>query len=373
MAAASDESALAAAFVALSNVRDSKVRSLKHVFASMTVMVYDMLLTLSEEVATIWSGKGSIGKYLFLVNRYVAPILFTFDLYYQLSPHPSLEVTLIDCKRAYLPPNLLGIASLTSVEFILVLRTYALYRSKALLALLSFFCAISAATMMGASLYLSVNVVELQNPSFPPPIQVGCTANCASPICRRLLTAFWIPFFFTETVIFILTLRKSYGSVVGMTSQSKLVQVFYRDVVMCISIANLLVWIAAPVSLSYIATSVMRSLQVTVGSRYVLSPPLHAFTVASFFLSLLCPPPSITHTQLTPRSILLNIRSANSDDYVASYSRTVTSSSTQELSGMNFVVPAAAARLRAQEQSIMFSEVTSRSFGEVRDYDSSEE
>ena len=40
---------------------------------------------------------------------------------------------------------------------------------------------------------------------------------------------------------------------------------------------------------------------------------------------------------------------------------------------MNFVVPAAAARLRAQEQSIMFSEVTSRSFGEVRDYDSSEE
>ncbi|KAL1689867.1 hypothetical protein GGG16DRAFT_93061 [Schizophyllum commune] len=266
MAAASDESALAAAFVALSNVRDSKV-------------------------ATIWSGKGSIGKYLFLVNRYVAPILFTFDLYYQLSPHPSLEVTLIDCKRAYLPPNLLGIASLTSVEFILVLRTYALYRSKALLALLSFFCAISAATMMGASLYLSVNVVELQNPSFPPPIQVGCTANCASPICRRLLTAFWIPFFFTETVIFILTLRKSYGSVVGMTSQSKLVQVFYRDGFMYyvgISIANLLVWIAAPVSLSYIATSVMRSLQVTVGSR-----------------------------------ILLNIRSANSDDYVASYSRTV--------------------------------------------------
>lgn len=59
---------------------------------------------------------------------------------------------------------------------ILVLRTYALYRSKALLALLSFFCSvgavpalrlpcltvpqISAATMMGASLYLSVNVVE---------------------------------------------------------------------------------------------------------------------------------------------------------------------------------------------------------------------
>ncbi|KAL1728322.1 hypothetical protein EV714DRAFT_252863 [Schizophyllum commune] len=287
MAAASDESALAAAFVALSNVRDSK--------------------------------------------------------------------------RAYLPPNLLGIASLTSVEFILVLRTYALYRSKALLALLSFFCAISAATMMGASLYLSVNVVELQNPSFPPPIQVGCTANCASPICRRLLTAFWIPFFFTETVIFILTLRKSYGSVVGMTSQSKLVQVFYRDGFMYyvgISIANLLVWIAAPVSLSYIATSVMRSLQVTVGSRYVLSPLLPAFANAA---------------QSRPSVILLNIRSANADDYVASYSRTVTSSSTQELSGMNFVVPAAAARLRAQEQSIMFSEVTSRSFGEVRDYDSSEE
>ncbi|KAL1676326.1 hypothetical protein EV122DRAFT_216639 [Schizophyllum commune] len=317
-------------FVALTNVQDSKYTYV----ASMTIMLYDMLLTLPEEIATIWSGRRSIGKYLFLVNRYVAPILFTCDLYYQLAPYVSLEVSIastsIPCKRAYLPPTMLGIISLTSVEFILVLRTYALYRSKALLALLSFLCIISAATMGGVNLYLRLNVIEIQNPTFPPPVQVGCIANCSLPICRHLLTAFWIPFFFIETAIFVLTFRKMQSSVVGMTNHSKLVQIFYRDGAqpLRISIANLLVWILAPNSLSYIVTSVMRSLQVTVGSR-----------------------------------ILLNIRSVRPGTHTSSYH--TTTPSLQGLSDIDFRVPVAVARQRAQEQNIMFSEVNSMSYDDV--------
>ncbi|KAI5830575.1 hypothetical protein K523DRAFT_415749 [Schizophyllum commune Tattone D] len=280
-------------FVALTNVQDSKYTYV----ASMTIMLYDMLLTLPEE--TNWH--------------------HTYPL---------------SCKRAYLPPTMLGIISLTSVEFILVLRTYALYRSKALLALLSFLCIISAATMGGVNLYLRLNVIEIQNPTFPPPVQVGCIANCSLPICRHLLTAFWIPFFFIETAIFVLTFRKMQSSVVGMTNHSKLVQIFYRDgfvyyiVVMCISIANLLVWILAPNSLSYIVTSVMRSLQVTVGSR-----------------------------------ILLNIRSVRPGAHTSSYH--TTTPSLQGLSDINFQVPVAVARQRAQEQNIMFSEVNSMSYDDA--------
>lgn len=331
---ADQASALAAAFVALSNLRDSKYTYV----ASMTLMVYDMLLTLPEEVSTMWSGRPSIGRYMFLVNRYVAPVLFIFDLYYQLAPHLTLEF----CKRAWLPPNILGIISLTSVESILVLRTHALYRNKALLFVLCLLCCINAATMIGATFYLRLHVITFQEATFPPPVQLGCTEQCSLPICRTLLTAFWIPFFFTETVIFGLTLWKSYSSTLGMTSHSKLVQVFYRDgfiyyiVAMLISITNLLVWILAPDSLSYIVTSVMRALQVSVGSR-----------------------------------ILLNIRSARSDGYV-SQQVTVPRTSGHELSNIHFVVPgaevdrlpAAAARLHAQEQSIMFAEVTSSSYGD---------
>ncbi|TRM61617.1 hypothetical protein BD626DRAFT_405454 [Schizophyllum amplum] len=340
---ADQASALAAAFVALSNLRDSKYTYV----ASMTLMVYDMLLTLPEEVSTMWSGRPSIGRYMFLVNRYVAPVLFIFDLYCKFSSLCQ-AVFVSSCKRAWLPPNILGIISLTSVESILVLRTHALYRNKALLFVLCLLCCINAATMIGATFYLRLHVITFQEATFPPPIQLGCTEQCSLPICRTLLTAFWIPFFFTETVIFGLTLWKSYSSTLGMTSHSKLVQVFYRDGALSksfifhptddnlISITNLLVWILAPDSLSYIVTSVMRALQVSVGSR-----------------------------------ILLNIRSARSEGYV-SQQVTVPRTSSHELSNIHFVVPgaevdrlpAAAARLHAQEQSIMFAEVTSSSYGD---------
>ncbi|PBK99159.1 hypothetical protein ARMGADRAFT_1074049 [Armillaria gallica] len=120
----------------------------------MTILLWDILVTFDDEVKRVWFTRKSTGKYLFLFNRYIAPILFTFDLY---SPSGA------ECRVSGLK-----------------------YRSK-----------------------LSVVV-------------------------------------FRDGFIFYI-------------------------VIMAISLANLVVWIVAPISLSYVATGLMRCLQVTVCSRLLLN------------------------------------------------------------------------------------------------------
>ncbi|KAJ7577376.1 hypothetical protein C8J56DRAFT_1170907 [Mycena floridula] len=263
-----EQAALQAAFTALNQVQATKYTYV----AAMTIMLYDISITFKQEVKTVWFARSSIGKWLFLVNRYVAPILFTFDLNYQLTPGLSVNV----CQNAFLPPSLLGIISLTAVEFILVLRTFALYPSKILLFSLSFMCMAASATMMATTIVMYNQYIAFTEPTFPT-FQVGCSELCSDSMCRKLLTTFWIPFFALETVIFILTFWKSYRSTLGLTGSGKLVQIFYRDgfayyaVIMSISITNLLVWVRAPLALAYVATSLMRSLQVTVSSRILLN------------------------------------------------------------------------------------------------------
>ncbi|GLB41354.1 hypothetical protein LshimejAT787_0905690 [Lyophyllum shimeji] len=240
--------------------------------AAMAVLVFDIVLTFDQEVVRVWNARRSLGKYLFLVNRYVPPVLFSFDLYYQLSPNP--------CKHAFFPPNILGILSLGTVEFILVLRTHALCQNNFLLALLVFLCIGAVTTMIATTGYMLENLIVF-TPATTLPTMVGCLPECAAPLCRRLLTAFWIPFFVCETLIFSLTAWKLLGSIgeLGFNNKyrSKLVVVVFRDgfifyiVIMAISVANLLIWILAPISMAYLATSLMRSLQVTVCSRLLLN------------------------------------------------------------------------------------------------------
>ncbi|PAV22825.1 hypothetical protein PNOK_0278200 [Pyrrhoderma noxium] len=58
----------------------------------MTLMLWDIIVTFSQEVNTVWITPMSMGKLIFFANRYIPPILFSFDLYYQLHPSPSVEV-----------------------------------------------------------------------------------------------------------------------------------------------------------------------------------------------------------------------------------------------------------------------------------------
>lgn len=49
-------------------------------YAFFTLLIYDHLLTLEEEVRIIWLGRPSFVKFLFLWNRYTSPLFIAIDI-----------------------------------------------------------------------------------------------------------------------------------------------------------------------------------------------------------------------------------------------------------------------------------------------------
>ncbi|KAJ7202863.1 hypothetical protein GGX14DRAFT_699113 [Mycena pura] len=60
-------------------------------FASFTILVWDHVITFSDEVEYIWKGKKGPIIYLFLLNRYFTPLGFIVNLYAYLSPSWTVE------------------------------------------------------------------------------------------------------------------------------------------------------------------------------------------------------------------------------------------------------------------------------------------
>ncbi|KAJ8518527.1 hypothetical protein ONZ45_g4433 [Pleurotus djamor] len=63
-------------------------------FASFTILVWDHMITFSDEVRYVWKGKKGPIIYLFFLNRYFTPLSFIVNLYAYLSPTWTPEVRL---------------------------------------------------------------------------------------------------------------------------------------------------------------------------------------------------------------------------------------------------------------------------------------
>ncbi|KAF9054628.1 hypothetical protein BJ165DRAFT_1440164 [Panaeolus papilionaceus] len=243
--------------------------------ASMTLLLWDMLLTLDLEVRRVWRVKRSLGTTLFLLNRYLVPPLFILDIYAQFMWDPSMKF----CKNYEIASTILQLVSVSIVESVLVLRTHALYQSMLLLLILTTLCFISIANM----LVMFLLVIRLETISSASLIGVrGCLSGCTNPVCQPLLIGFWVPYLFFETLVFVLTVWRSYTSFLAFKRRrpsgfrTTFIEIIVRDglvyyvVIMAVSIVNFLIWIIDPFA-SYLAVGLMKSLQATICSRLLLN------------------------------------------------------------------------------------------------------
>ncbi|KAH6911858.1 hypothetical protein BKA70DRAFT_1560104 [Coprinopsis sp. MPI-PUGE-AT-0042] len=208
---------------------------------------WDIFLTFDIEVQRVWKTQASVGKYLFLINRYIPPILFIFDGFYQLLPNPSIEIT---CGF------MVGILSYIFKHFVT--------------------CQ-SKSSLLAKSLKLMTENISALPPGIVPGVP-GCVSDCGDSRCRFLLVIFWIPFIVLESLTVGLTAYKSWASYVSVGSErSPFVTIVYRDgllwytVIMGISIINLTIWAVGPPTLIQIVPSVLRSLLTTIASRILLN------------------------------------------------------------------------------------------------------
>ncbi|KAG2097010.1 uncharacterized protein F5147DRAFT_715732 [Suillus discolor] len=219
---------------------------LNAVLVANSILMYDHIVTLPEELAFIWRRPKLLSPTLFLANRYVALVGNIFGLFIDFLPAVSDE----SCSRYMLVRELFLYLQQIIVCVILTLRIYALYgRSRRLL---GYIVIIGLALMGGASAGSFGN-----NSNTAIYIQGSdCHNTFTAKIAMRYGLA-WIAVFVFELLIFVLTVFrtcKTRGSPRLIPSSRNIIDIIFRDGAMyfaamtLINLPNILTYYCGSVS-----------------------------------------------------------------------------------------------------------------------------
>ncbi|KAG1825449.1 uncharacterized protein BJ212DRAFT_1314099 [Suillus subaureus] len=162
-----------------------------------TILIYDHMATLTEEISCIWCRPKMLSAVLFLLNRYVALLGNVYGLIGYFLP-VSLEV----CPTYTLSRQVLIFSQTVIVCLILTLRTYALYgRSKRMLA----FLVICILAFTGGAATETFGLYPITVTNLPK--GGGCYQTYTAEATIRLGVA-WVTLSVYELLIFVLTVIK---------------------------------------------------------------------------------------------------------------------------------------------------------------------
>lgn len=264
--------ALPYAGLVLQAVRAAHATRYAHL-ASSTIVIYDHLITLGDELDLIWTGSWSLGKALFLINRYYFLFAVLFNNYGLL----WANITDNFCHRFFQWQGWTGWFACALAEVILQMRIYALYfadgKKILILMVICFIITTStSAAIMGivlSQLHVASRI-PLTNLSF-----------CNSPDIPDYFFTFWIPVLIFESLLCALALFRgfqTFKSTGGLfTSGRHLVKVLIRDSIMYFLImfatylTSLLVWVVGPIDLLEIPIGFTVALSCVLGNRVILN------------------------------------------------------------------------------------------------------
>ncbi|KIJ54551.1 hypothetical protein M422DRAFT_220842 [Sphaerobolus stellatus SS14] len=231
--------------------------------AAFTMLVYDYLITVGQEVESIWKQTWSGATLLFALNRYGSLLQRPIIVAAFLSPAWSRDVPSCQHFVRFSGGSTVGIVAIG--ELILILRVWAIWhRNKKILAFLSFMW-IMQVTFSGMALGYSQRVPF-------PPFFVGCILT---GIDNRFIP-FWLMPLFTDSVIFFLTVYRVLKYSRTMRD-SGLFKVLFRDGILyffCIfsvNFLNVILYIVATEDLKAIGAGFSQTLTSVMVSRLVLN------------------------------------------------------------------------------------------------------
>ncbi|KAJ3871816.1 hypothetical protein F5051DRAFT_422693 [Lentinula edodes] len=212
--------------------------------AASVIIVYDHLITLDNEFDLIWKSSWSIGKGLFIINRYYSLASVVANNYALF----GTALTNSGCLRYYHWQGWTGLIACMIAETILQMRLYALYfLNKRILYLMvgSFILtSASAATIMS----IAINQFQAETHLLPG-------LPCVALHVPSYFYSFWIPILAFETLLCILALIRGFrahtesGYPVRSDSGKRLVSLLIRDsvcyyvVMFATYLTCLLVWV----------------------------------------------------------------------------------------------------------------------------------
>ncbi|PPR07614.1 hypothetical protein CVT24_004167 [Panaeolus cyanescens] len=229
--------------------------------AAFVMLIYDHMLTFSDEVERIWKQKISGATILFLLNRYLTPLQFIVIINAFQDPSWTKEV----CDRFVVFEGASTAALVGICELIMILRVYALYgQSKAVLAFL----------MLLWVVQISVSAAGLHT-GFAVPLPdflVGCILTGNS----LLMPAVWVTPLITDSCIFILTVWRT-RQYLTRSGKTPIMHIFLRDgamyffVIFLANLLNTVFYFTAVDDLKAIGASFSQLITATMISRLVLN------------------------------------------------------------------------------------------------------
>ncbi|PPR02230.1 hypothetical protein CVT24_011458 [Panaeolus cyanescens] len=255
--------------------------------AAFVMLVYDHVLTFSDEVERVWKQRMSGATVLFLINRYITPIQFIIIIDAFHDPRWTEEVCnqFVVFEGASTAALVGGYLSeiLTRVSVIMILRVYALYgQSKWILGFLLLLLTTQIViTAIGLSQGTRVPLPPfLTGKSFETVLSdrvlIPCDAGCILTGDTPLFPAVWFMPLVTDTCIFVLTLwrARAYWKQSGSTP---IMHIFLRDgamyffVIFLANLVNTVIYYTAVEDLKAIGATFSQLITATMISRLVLN------------------------------------------------------------------------------------------------------
>lgn len=239
--------------------------------ASSTIIIWDHLSTLDQEVELIWNAHWSIGKCLFIINRYYALCCVIFNNY------ALFTTTLSDsfCIQWFQWQGWTGLATCMIAEIILQVRLYALYfLNKRVLALMA---TCFVATSVASAVVLATTLSEMKAsshilPGVPVCVPIGVPSH---------LYAFWIPMIVFESLLCGMALFRGFQGVFGgralFRSGRHLVDILVKDsiiyflVVFAAYSTNLIVMLFGNDDIKEIPLGFSVAMSCVMGNRLILN------------------------------------------------------------------------------------------------------
>lgn len=249
------------------------------ILAGNSILMYDHVATLPEEIAFIWRRPKALSGMLFLLNRYFALLANIFYLVVAFVPLSDES-----CMRYTLFRQLSLIFQAIVVCLIMTIRTYALYGgSKRLLACLTIIMiALAIAVSVGSLGHFSGDAVLLPG--------VGCYETFTAVTAARLGLA-WLAEMVFELLIFILIVYricKTKGLLrLSPVTRGNIIDIIFHDGAMyfgamaLINTPNIMTYYSGSVAVRGSLSTLTGCLSVTLMSRLMLN--LHKSIDAGIF------------------------------------------------------------------------------------------
>ncbi|KAI0087533.1 hypothetical protein BDY19DRAFT_994857 [Irpex rosettiformis] len=224
--------------------------------ASVTVLAWDTLITLSDEVELIWKQRWTPAKVLYLLARYL-PLGFQLALLgINTDGTTGLHFTVDQCRKWMIFQAIFLQLVVTTVDIILMIRVFALYnKSRPLLIFLS-------TIFLAEIAYLSYNLATVTP-------RLGFAEDCFVRSSPPSFIFYWIVSLVFETLLFVLTLIKFVMAISDGWGKRPVMQEFVRDVTMVINSA---LYKSVHSPLAGICFTWLQSVLSFAGSRLILTP-----------------------------------------------------------------------------------------------------